>query len=209
VLRRGLGRCQRVPLVVRLLIVLVMQVSIRVVGEDVGSGSRVQISRCAWLYMVLHVLVLGRKGRFIGALGSLELVLVYVDMARRIEVHVFRGAWCGLPRSGGGWNASQRAGHESLVLRTVYGRSSSSSLLYIGVSASRRVSCVLGEVMKEFGDLDDQDNLCWCSRPQPCPRCGLWIGRDGRQNRMPGDATQARARYPVGHLASRWPPSII
>lgn len=41
-----------------------------------------QISRCAWLYMLLHVLVLGRKGLSIGALGSLELMLMYVDMAR-------------------------------------------------------------------------------------------------------------------------------
>ena len=65
-----------------ILVVLVMKMSVRVVGEDVWGCLGMQTSRCAGLYMLLHVLVLGRKGCSIGALRSLELMLVYVDLAR-------------------------------------------------------------------------------------------------------------------------------
>lgn len=42
-----------------ILVVLMMQMSVRVLGEDVRRGGRLQIPRCARLDMLLHVLILG------------------------------------------------------------------------------------------------------------------------------------------------------
>lgn len=72
-----------------ILVVLVMQMSVRVVREGMGRGSRLQIPRCARLYMLFHVLVLVCKRLSIGTHGSLEVVrMVYRNMARLIKVHV-------------------------------------------------------------------------------------------------------------------------
>lgn len=63
--------------------------AVRVVGEGMRRGSRLQTARCAGLYMLFHVLILGSKRLSIGTHRSLEVMrVVYRDMTRLIKVHV-------------------------------------------------------------------------------------------------------------------------